>query len=196
MKKNWKNLVIYTVFAVSVFSMTSCGSSPANAPGTENTTEAPKPILVLSIGTKDTMKEYDYIYESANPNSTALTWDARNPDADTLLAIIAELTGWNLTLAQPVSVSPGSLTIAFAKESSSYTGAVDSSKADFAITDRQQLVTTILDSIVANMNRAYNESLTIYFTAADGTDIIIPDSNITIPSAEPYAEAETESTTE
>ncbi len=196
MKKNWKNFVIYTVFAVSVFSLTSCGSSPANAPGTENTTEAPQPILVLSLGTKDNMKEYDYIYESANPNSTALTWDARNPDADTLLAIIAELTGWNLTLSQPVSVSPGSFTISFSKDSSIYTGAVDSSKTDFAITDRKQLVTTILDSIVANMNRAYNESLTIYFTAADGSDITVPEGNITIPASEPYAEAKTEPTTE
>ncbi len=95
-----------------------------------------------------------------------------------------------------MSVSPGSFTISFSKDSSIYTGAVDSSKTDFAITDRKQLVTTILDSIVANMNRAYNESLTIYFTAADGSDITVPEGNITIPASEPYAEAKTEPTTE
>lgn len=195
MKKNWKNLAIYAALAVTAFSLTGCSSAPANNTnaGTETTTEAPKPILVLTIGTKDNLKNYDYFYEAANPNSDALTWDASNPDADTLIAILAETTGWNLNLAEPVYVSPGSFTIYFAEDSSIYTGAVDSTKADFAITDRQELVNTILDSIVANLNAAYNESLTIYFAAADGDDIVVADSGITISSSEPYAESEEES---
>lgn len=192
MRKNWKHLAIYTALAVTAFSLVGCGSTPANnnKPDTETTTEAPKPVLVLTIGTKDNLKNYDYFYESANPDSSALTWDARNPDADALIAILAEATGWNLNLAEPVSVSPGSFTIYFAEDSSIYTGSVDTAKADFAITDRQELVYTILDSIVANMNTAYDESLTIYFAAADGSDITIPDAGITISSSEPYATSE------
>ncbi len=190
MRRNWKHFVIYTAFAMSVFSLTGCGS-PSGNPDGEVTTAAPK--MVLSIGTKDNLKSYDFTYETATPDTAGLTWDANNPDADTLIAIIAEVTGWNLHLAEPVSVSPGSFTIYFAEDSSIFTGTVDSSKTDFAITDRKELVTTILDSIVANMNAAYNESLTIYFAAADGGDISIPEAGITISSSEPYTmEAEAE----
>lgn len=200
MKRNWKNFAIYAALTITALSLTGCGSkSDDNSPvTTENitTTEAAVPLLVLSIGTEDNMKNYDFFYESATPGSTSLSWDASNPDADMLIAIIEEVTGWNLTLAEPVSVSPGSFTIYFSEESSIYTGTVDSSKADFAITDRKQLTTTILDTIVANMNAAYNESLTIYFASADGDDIVVPGTDMTISSAEPYAEEVIEETVE
>ena len=192
MKKKLKNIAICTALAISVLSFAGCGNSNNSSKGENATTEAPKPVLTLSIGTKDDLKNYDYIYETATPGSTALTWDASNPDADTLIAILAEVTGWNLNLAEPVSVTPGSFIICFAEDSSIYTGAVDSSKADFAITDRQKLVNTILDSIVANMNTAYKETLTIYFASADGSDITIPDAGITISASEPYATVEEE----
>lgn len=192
MKKKLKNIAVCAVLAVSVFGFVGCGNSAKPSNGENTTTEAPKPVLTLSIGTKDELKNYDYIYEVANPGSTSLTWDVSNPDADTLIAILAEVTGWNLNLAEPVSVTPGSFIISFAEDSSIYTGAVDSSKPDFAITDRQKLVTTILDSIVANMYTAYKESLTIYFTSADGSDISVPDAGITISASEPYATMEEE----
>lgn len=192
MKKSLKNFVIGVLLAVSAFSLSGCGSTPADnsAPGTEaTTTEAPKPVLTLSVGTRDNMKSYDYFYEKGSPDSAALSWDATNPDADILIAIIADKTGWNLNLASPVSVSPGSFIISFAADSSIYTGAVDSSKADFAIADHKELATTILDSIVANMNHAYGETLTIYFTSSDGGDIVVPGTDLTVSSSEPYSEA-------
>lgn len=196
MKKNWKTFAIYTAFAIAACSLTGCGSKSDSSPNfTENvTTETSVPSLVLSIGTAESMKTYDFFYETATPGSDSLSWDAANPDADTLISILEEVTGWNLTLSEPVSVSPGSFTIAFSEESSIYTGATDSSKADFAIADREQLVTTILDSIVANMNIAYNESLTIYFSSADGSDIVVPGTDIIISAATPYADAIAEET--
>lgn len=197
MRKNWKNLAIYAALAITALSLTGCGSKPADSSGSpssaaEATTEAPVPVLVLSIGTKDNFKNYDFFYESASPDSNALSWNASNPDADTLIQIIEEVTGWNLTLASPVSISPGSFNIYFSEESSIYTGAVDSSKADFAITDRKQLITAILDTIVTNMNIAYDQSLTIYFASADGTDIVVPGTDMIISSSEPYADSEEE----
>lgn len=191
MKKNIKSLVIYGTMLLASLSLSGCGSSTPEVPvattAAATTTEAQKPLLHVSIGTKDNMKDYDYICEAASPNSSSLSWNPGNPDADMLIAIIADLTGWNLTLSEPVSVSPGSFSIYFGEDSSIYTGAVDSSKTDFAITDKQQLVTTILDSIVQNMNTAYDEELTIYFSAADGSDIVVPGTDITISASEPYA---------
>lgn len=193
MKKNLKNIAIYAAMTIAAFSLASCGSSSdpavqesvpvATTTVTEATTATP--LLVLSIGTKDTLKSYDYFYESAGPGSDILSWDSNNPDADDLIAILADYTGWNLTLSNPVSVSPGSFYISFAEESSIYTGAA-SANGEFTIADQKELVTTILDSIVANMNEAYNEELTIYFTAADGSDIIVPGTDMVISSSEAY----------
>lgn len=198
MKKNFKNLAIYATMLIAALSLGSCGSNTNETPAvttaaaTAATTEAEKPLIVVSIGTKGSMKNYEYFCEAAGPDSTSLSWNASNPDADELIAIIADLTGWNLTLASPVSVSPGSFTIYFAEDSSIYTGAVDSAKSDFAITDRKQLATTILDSIVENMNTAYNEELTIYFAAADGSDIAVPGTDMTVSASEPYSASEGE----
>lgn len=192
MKRNWKNVAIYTALAISVFGLAGCGSPKAPNGANGVTTEAPKPVLVLSIGKKDQFKGYEFVYEAATPGSTGLTWDAANPDADMLIAILADVTGWNLHLSEPVSVTPGSFVISFAEDSSIFTGAVDSSKTDFAITDRGELVTTILDSIVANLNTAYGQSLTIYFSNADGGDITVPDAGVTISSSEPYDAPEEE----
>lgn len=198
MKKNLKSLAIYAAMVIAALSLGSCGSAKdadsaaTTAATSAAATEAEKPLLVVSVGTKGNMKNYDYFCEAANPGSSALSWNASNPDADTLIAIIADLTGWNLNLASPVSISPGSFTIYFAEDSSIYTGAVDSTKSDFAITDKKQLATTILDTIVENMNTAYNEELTIYFAAADGGDIVVPGTDMTISASEPYSESEEE----
>lgn len=194
MKKNIKNFAIYAAMTIAALSLTSCGSdsTPAGKPAQEETnsviaeTTTATPLLVLSIGTKDNLKAYDYFYESAEPGSEALSWDSNNPDADDLIAILADHTGWNLTLSDPVYVSPGSFYISFAEESSIYTGAA-SANGEFAIADQKELAATILDSIVANMNNAYNEDLTIYFTAADGGDITVPNTDMVISSAEPYS---------
>ena len=194
MKKNMKNIAIYAAMTIAALSLTSCGSGSEptiqeNTPVTTTTvaeTTTATPLLVLSIGTKDSLKSFDYFYEAGAPGSDALSWDSNNPDADDLIAILADHTGWNLTLSNPVSVSPGSFYISFAKESSVYTGAA-SAESEFAIADQKELVTTILDSIVANMNNAYSEELTIYFTAADGGDIVVPGTDMVISSSEAYS---------
>lgn len=197
MKKNLKNIAIYAAMTLTAFSLAGCGGSGSTEPSatpadttTIQETTAP-PLLVLSIGTKDNLKSYDYYYEHSIPGSEALSWNAANPDADMLIAILADHTGWNLTLAEPVYVSPGSFFISFAEESSIYTGAA-SANADFAISDQKELVTTILDSIVANMNSAYTGQLSIYFTAADGGDIIVPGTDMVISSSEAYSAPEGE----
>lgn len=194
MKKKINHIAIYAAMAITAFSLTGCSSSSEPAAATTAATDvtttvqettAP-PLLVLSIGTKDSLKSYDYFYEQGAPGTDVLSWDANNPDADALIAIIADHTGWNLTLSDPVYVSPGSFSIAFSEESSLYTGAA-SANAEFAIADQKKLVTTILDSITANLNNAYKETLTIYFTAADGGDIIVPGTDMVISATEPYS---------
>ena len=189
MKKNIRTIAVYAALTITAFHMTGCGAGSAPASSQESTAAVPEttapPILVLSVGTKENLKSYDYYYEYGAPGSETISWDSSNPDANALIAILADYTGWNLTLSAPVYVSPGNFSISFSEESSIYSGAA-SAKPDFSISDQKELVTTILDSIVANMNEAYHEELTIYFTAADGGDILVPGTDIVISSSEPY----------
>ena len=88
----------------------------------------------LYIGAGASMKEYPWTFES-------------DPSPDDLIAAIAEMTGWNLTLAEPVSSGRGGMTVVFGRESSVFTGPPDPQKDEFHVFDTQDLVFHILDSI-------------------------------------------------
>ena len=57
----------------------------------------------LYIGVGASMKEYPWTFES-------------DPSPDDLIAAIAETTGWNLTLAEPVSSGRGGMTVVFGRD--------------------------------------------------------------------------------
>lgn len=188
MKKTLKILAIYGVLTLGALGLTSCGKSGTGP--VETTTEAPKNIVTLYVGKEDNMKEYTYTMEVDPSTPGSMVWDSSSPDPDDLIKLLSLLTGWNLTLASPVTVSPATFTISFADESSVFTGAASATQADFQISDQKELTETILDSIVYNLNKAYNEPVTIYFTNKDFGDIVV--SGLTVSSSEPYAQPEEE----
>lgn len=133
----------------------------------------------LYIGAGASMKEYPWTFES-------------DPSPDDLIAAIAEMTGWNLTLAEPVSSGRGGMTVVFGRESSVFTGPPDPQKDEFHVFDTQDLVFHILDSIqkTLQMNTidpalGDPDNLDVYFTAENGA-ISLPDVGIEIPLEEPY----------
>ncbi|MCR2024995.1 hypothetical protein [Anaerotruncus colihominis] len=133
----------------------------------------------LYIGAGPSMKEYPWTFES-------------DPSPDGLIAAIAETTGWNLTLAEPVSSGRGGMTVVFGRESSVFTGPPDPQKDEFHVFDTQDLVFHILDSIqkTLQMNTidpalGDPDNLDIYFSTEDGA-ISLPDVGIEIPLEEPY----------
>lgn len=116
---------------------------------------------------------------------------------DNLIGAIADLTGWNLSLADPVTSGKGGMTVCFTTDCSIFTGPPDPQKDEFHAFDTYSLTEMILDSIQKTLQENYVDreaggdpsNLDIYFCVMDNgniTDISLPDAGITIPLDQPY----------
>ncbi len=172
---------------------TQTTEAPATeAPASTQTTEAPAPTETqtnpaqatgtLFIGSNGNFKEYPF-----NGDKTP----------DHLIEAIADLTGWNLELADSVTDGKGGMTVCFTKNCAIFTGPPDPQKEDFFMYDSTTLAQTILDSIQKTLQENYvdrnaggnPENLDIYFCMQDGdniTDIAVAESGIMVPMDHPY----------
>ncbi len=106
---------------------------------------------------------------------------------------IADLTGWDLTLADMITSGKGGMTICFSSQSALFTGPPMQQKEEFHMYDTYQLVSTILDSIQRTLQYYYvnpelgdPSSLDIYYCMEGYQPLTIPDINVTIPLEQPY----------
>ena len=111
----------------------------------------------------------------------------------TLVAGIAELTGWNLDLESAVEGN-GKIVISFADTCSLFVGPPEEQKEEFRVLDGGQLDLTILDSIQHTLQYNFVDpekgepsSLDIYYCDAAGESITIPGLDVTIPMDTPYS---------
>ena len=86
----------------------------------------------LYIGSGDNFTEYAFTGEKT---------------PDNLISAISDLTGWNLSLADPVTSGKGGMTVCFTKDCSIFTGPPDPQKDEFHAFDTYSLTQMILDSI-------------------------------------------------
>lgn len=112
---------------------------------------------------------------------------------ESLIAAMADLTGWNLDLAESVTgENENSLTVCFARSCSLFTGTASAEKEAFPIYSKDQLYRQILDSIcyTLQVNFSQDQDLSIYYCTVDKNGEKIPieleDLGITVPSGEPY----------
>ncbi len=112
---------------------------------------------------------------------------------DFLIESIAELTGWDLTLADAVSTGKGGMTVCFSSQCSLFTGPPQPQKEDFFVYDSYQLAQTILDSIKYTLQYNFVDpilgdpsSLSIYYCMEDNEPLTLDALNITFPIDEPY----------
>ena len=106
----------------------------------------------------------------------------------TLVGAIAELTGWNLDLESAVEGN-GKIVISFADTSSLFVGPPEEQKEEFRVLDAGQLDQTILDSIQKTIQEwvgTEDGEAEVYFTAADGGDLVLSGIGVTISADEPY----------
>ena len=106
----------------------------------------------------------------------------------TLVAGIAELTGWNLDLESAVEGN-GKIVISFADTCSLFVGPPEEQKEEFRVLDAGQLDQTILDSIQKTIQEwvgTEDGQAEVYFTAADGGDLVLSGIGVTISADEPY----------
>ena len=156
----------------------SAGGSQAQPQGTEYT---------LYIGMDGTFQEYPMTYEGELDEQGLVP-------AEAMIAGMAELTGWNLDLADEITSGPGGMTVSFADTCSIFTGPPDPQKEEFHVYDAGELAATILDSIQHTLQYNFVDpekgepsSLDIYYCDAAGESITIPGLDVTIPMDTPYS---------
>lgn len=133
-------------------------SEPASAPvpPPEETSEAAeKPILY--IGLSDSLNEVPCGGEQT---------------AEALIASLSEETGWNLSLAAPVSDGPyrNSLSVAFASDSAIYSAPLHDGDEKYQVSDAGDLIYMVFNSTAETLKQNLSVDA-VYFTAPDGGNI-------------------------
>ena len=133
-------------------------SAPSAADAAQATTPSPQDgEHKLFIGLSDNLQEVPYAGEET-------------PEA--LIAVLAEETGWNLTLAKPVAEGPeeNSLTVAFAADSAIYTAPPEEQKDAYHVYDAEDLIYSVLNSTAQTLLQNF-QIASVYFTAPDGGNL-------------------------
>jgi len=134
----------------------------------------------LYIGTKAAgFTEYPMAYEGT------LT-----PDA--LIQGIADLTGWNLTLAEPVVSGKGGMSVCLSAESALFSGPPEPQKDEFHMFSSEQLAETILDSIQKTLQEGFvlapgdPDTLDIWYFMEGEQPLELPGMGLSWPLDQPY----------
>ena len=158
-------------------------SEPAPSQSQESSSsEAAQTTGTLYIGSGESFSEYPFTAEKTPGD---------------LIHAIADLTGWNLSLADPVTDGKGGMTVCFTKDCSIFTGPPAQQQPDFFAYDNITLTQMILDSITKTLQENYVDrdlggdpsTLDIYFCVMENgklDSITLPDEGITIPMDQPY----------
>ena len=152
---------------------------PAEEP-TEPAPPANEQAATLYIGTKaGGFTEYPMTYEGE------LT-------AEKLIQGIADLTGWDLTLAEDVISGKGGMSVCLSSESSLFVGPPDPQKDKFHMYDVGQLAETILDSIQKTLQEGFTleggdpDTLDIWYYGEGDKPLELPALGLSWPIDQPY----------
>lgn len=137
-------------------------------------------VVMVYIGTKaDGFTDYPIVYEGE------LT-------PEILIQGIADLTGWDLTLAEPVISGKDGMSVCLSSESALFTGPPDPQVEEFHVYDVGQLAETILDSIQKTLQEGFTleggdpEALDIWYYMEGEQPLKIPNLGLSWPIDQPY----------
>ena len=160
---------------------------PAEGPA-EPTAPAVGKVAMVYIGTKaNGFTDYPIVYDG-------------DLTAEKLIQGIADLTGWDLTLAEDVISGKGGMSVCLSSESSLFTGPPDPQREEFHVYDVGQLAETILDSIQKTLQEGFTgeggdpDALDIWYYMEGDLPLELPILGLSWPIDQPYqwAGAETE----
>ena len=141
---------------------------------------------VLYIGVGNQFAEYPVEYTGE------LDENGQIPPEE-VLAAMASLTGWNLDLAEPIFSGKGGITVSFADTSALFAYPPEEQREEFHVYDALQLDQTILDSLKKTLQcwavdpeLGDPDQVEVWFCGADGGDLALPGTGVTIPAAQPY----------
>lgn len=159
-------------------------SGTVSAPPAEAPAEPPSPavgqVAMVYIGTKaGGFTDYSIVYDGE------LT-------PEKLIQGIADLTGWDLTLAEDVISGKGGMSVCLADESALFTGPPDPQREQFFVYDAEQLAEMVLDSIQKTLQVGFTgeggdpDALDIWYCTEDGQPLEIPALGISWTADQPY----------
>lgn len=109
-----------------------------------------------------------------------------------LIQGIADLTGWNLDLAEPVISGKGGMSVCLSGESALFSGPPDPQKDEFHMYDAEQLAETILDSIQKTLQKGFvlepgnPDELDIWYYIEGEKPLELPALGLSWPVDQPY----------
>ena len=112
--------------------------------------------------------------------------------AETLIQGISALTGWDLTLAEPVISGKGGMSVCLSSESALFTGPPDPQVEEFHMYDVVQLAETILDSIQKTLQEGFTlesgdpDALDIWYYREGEQPLELPSLGLSWPIDQPY----------
>ena len=196
MKQKRKIRLLLCAFVTAAL-LAGCGSQPAPeqsqtptppvstdtlAPSTPKPAEPPVQgqTDTLYVGTKaGGFAEYPLEYEGE------LT-------PEILIQGIADLTGWDLPLAEEVTSGKGGMSVSLANTSSLFSGPPEPQRDEFHMFSAEQLAETILDSIQKTLQEGFTgeggdpDALDIWYYAEDNQPLELPDIGRSWPIDQPY----------
>ena len=141
---------------------------------------------VLYIGVGNQFAEYPVEYTGE------LDENGQIPPEEVVSAM-ASLTGWSLDLAEPIFSGKGGITVSFADTSALFVGPPEEQREEFRVYDALQLDQTILDSLKKTLQcwavdpeLGDPDQVDVWFCGAEGGDLALPGTGVTIPAAQPY----------
>lgn len=166
----------------------STDPTPATNQAADQTPAEVEQTATLYIGTKaNGFAEYPLIYQGELA-----------PEA--LIQGIADLTGWNLTLAEPVVFGKGGMSVCLSNESSLFTGPPNPQNEEFHMFSAEQIAETILDSIQKTLQNAFvlepgdPDMLDIWYYMEGQQPLELPNIGLSLPIDQPYQWTEVEVT--
>ncbi len=137
-------------------------------------------VAMVYIGTKSGgFTEYPMTYEG-------------DLTPEKLIQGIADLTGWDLTLAEDVISGKGGMSVCLSGESSLFTGPPDPQREEFHMYDAGQLAETILDSIQKTLQEGFTgeggdpDALDIWYYMEGDQPLELPALGLSWPIDQPY----------
>ena len=109
-----------------------------------------------------------------------------------LIQGIADLTGWDLTLAEDVISGKGGMSVCLSSESSLFAGPPDPQREEFHVYDVGQLTETILDSIQKTLQESFTleggnpDALDIWYYMEGNQPLKLPILGLSWPIDQPY----------
>lgn len=190
-----KKLGSATLLLILLFTLTACSGRPEE----NNSRESPSPVsegqeeaeqletpdtsankAILYIGTRDSgFTEYPMAYEGS------LT-------PEVLIAGIADLTGWDMTLAEEVTTGKGGMSVCFADSSTLFVGPPDPQNEEFFMFSAEQLAQTLLDSTQKTLQMGFTgnggnpDALDIYYFMEGEKPLELPDIGKSWTLEQPY----------